>query len=195
MCIRLSFSYLSLSPPSLSRPVRASASLFSPSARVGDHAFSLTGRPGHRGRRGGRRGRGRRLAVRRRRRGRQRLGRPGRDHLRLGRVHAAVTALRVLHGRVVVALAEELGPGRGLRRALRPGAASAHVAGSRGGRGRRRVRRFRGGHRVVFLPLGPPVLEPDLDLLTITRRSAVSTRDKNDNNNLRRDDVIMRERY
>lgn len=128
---------------------------------------TLTGRPGHGGRRDGRNGRGGRgrLVVRRRRRGRQRLRRPGRDRFGLGRVHAAVTALRVLHRRVVVALAEELGAGRGFRRAF-GSAAAANRAGGRGSG--RRVRGFRRRHRVVLLPFRPPVLEPYFHLRTTT---------------------------
>lgn len=126
----------------------------------------LTGRPGH-GR--GRGGRGRHVVVRRRRRGRQRVRRPGRDHFGLGRVHAAVTALRVLQRRVVVALAQKLGPGRGLRRTLGSAGRRAAADARRG----RRVRRFRRRHRVVLFPLGPPILKPYLHLLTT--REIVST--------------------
>jgi len=134
--------------------------------RIG--VFPLTGRPGHGGRRSGC---GRCLVVRGRRRGRQRLGRPGRDHFGLGRVHAAVAALRVFQRRVVIALAEKLGTGRGLWRTLGQPAATAAESGRRRGRSRGRVRGFRRRHGVVFFPLCPSVLEPDLHLLT--RRKTV----------------------
>lgn len=128
--------------------------------------FPLTRSPGDPSGRGGRGHGGRGLVVRRRRGGRQRFGRPGGDHFRLGRVHATVTAFRVLQRRIVIALPEKLGADRGLRRTLGP-AAAAHTEAGRGGRsgsGHRVRRLFRRGHGVVLFPFRPPVLEPDLHL-------------------------------